>query len=629
MNVDLYQLDKIDDYDEAIEAIEDYVEALVDEFVSEKEGLAYLKAYPEMAEYVGSWIDHLIYFAYNYLNLTLPHLTPENVEVVVTELFPKKVSLLNLEDANSAIPELIAFWDFLGRKYQHEPAQEIVLLLKKISFQFLDKMKNPQNFGLAKSFFHMGTEAGFDLTNPEELKQFQESYNNQQIPLNLNNQFPNLVHSLIGKLIFKEIIEELEEEIIEELEEESVELPPISSKTISILEKQKIDLNQPGSILKDFQSLLDFIGEKGIPVSSKQKVLPMKSLAQLNQQLTEPIPIALKRPVQKSYPTINGLYLLLRASGLGQIIVKGKKYFLIKNQEILRIWNNLNPTERYFTLLEAWLIRAHEEILQESRYPYNEGFKCFEYWRTRSKSIEKINSYDEQKILNYYPGSHNLALMKLFGLVDFKYDKPGPGCGWRVKKIQKSAFGNALMGILFHAFSKRKGSWKYDNDPNVDMGELQPYLQIYFPDWQNIVTFPKPQFQAGIYTFKVHLDRAWRRLVIPSHMSLATLSELIIDSFDFDYDHLDMFQYKDRVGRMVEITHPYADGSVHTPEVKIGDLPLAEGETMMYIFDFGDWWEFLVQLETIELNSSNIEEPKVIKSYGKAPLQYPDEEQYY
>jgi hypothetical protein len=44
--------------------------------------------------------------------------------------------------------------------------------------------------------------------------------------------------------------------------------------------------------------------------------LSQTQLEDINTQLNRPIQVALKRPQQKSYPSISGLYLLLRASGL-------------------------------------------------------------------------------------------------------------------------------------------------------------------------------------------------------------------------------------------------------------------------------------------------------------------------
>ena len=119
MTVNLYRLDSIKDYDEAIKALEDYVAQLVEEFVEAPEGNTYLEAHPEMKEYVGSWIDHLLYFGYAYESVTLSHMTKNNVEIIVTQLFPSKISLLDPDEADTTIPEFIAFWQFHKREYKH------------------------------------------------------------------------------------------------------------------------------------------------------------------------------------------------------------------------------------------------------------------------------------------------------------------------------------------------------------------------------------------------------------------------------------------------------------------------------------------------------------------------------
>ena len=90
MSVNLYRIDSISDYDKAIEALSDYVEELVDEFVRSPEGQAYLQAHPEMEDYVGSWIDHLLYFGYAYESVTLPHMTKNNVEATLPGYFPTR-----------------------------------------------------------------------------------------------------------------------------------------------------------------------------------------------------------------------------------------------------------------------------------------------------------------------------------------------------------------------------------------------------------------------------------------------------------------------------------------------------------------------------------------------------------
>ena len=144
----------------------------------------------------------------------------------------------------------------------------------------------------------------------------------------------------------------------------------LSPEQEEFLQQQPIDTTGPGNILADFQVLLDFIGSKGVPVSKSLNFFQIKSLTELNASLSNPLAIELNRPQQKSYANIHGLYLLLRASGLSYVEGKGKKCILRLDPAVLESWNSLNPTERYFNLLETWLIWGNEEILCDRSNPF-------------------------------------------------------------------------------------------------------------------------------------------------------------------------------------------------------------------------------------------------------------------
>lgn len=85
-----------------------------------------------------------------------------------------------------------------------------------------------------------------------------------------------------------------------------------------VLQDLVIDESGPGTILHDFEALLAFLKERDLLVTSTQQ-LPLKALPEINARLARPLQFGLKRPLQKSYPHINGLYLLVRASGLTRI----------------------------------------------------------------------------------------------------------------------------------------------------------------------------------------------------------------------------------------------------------------------------------------------------------------------
>lgn len=84
----------------------------------------------------------------------------------------------------------------------------------------------------------------------------------------------------------------------------------LTSNEIQYLKDQRFNDNEPGSLLKDFSSLLDFIGTTGISVSKKNHLFSIKLLPSLNQLMSSPLESKLKRPQQKSFSHLNGLYLL-------------------------------------------------------------------------------------------------------------------------------------------------------------------------------------------------------------------------------------------------------------------------------------------------------------------------------
>ncbi|BAY08880.1 plasmid pRiA4b ORF-3 family protein [Calothrix sp. NIES-2098] len=396
------------------------------------------------------------------------------------------------------------------------------------------------------------------------------------------------------------------------------ELPSLTESQQQLLKELSIDENQPGTILRDFQTLIDFLQPKGVEVSSVNNLLPLKVLSELNLRLSHPIETKLKRPVQKSYPYINGLYLLLRSSGIAQLKSQGKKQILVLDEAVLAAWSSLNLTERYFTLLETWLIWGNNETIGERQDVWNNLFKCIQFWARVSDKGLKFAKYEDQNDVSYYPGLHNIALLELFGLLTIKQGKPQEGKGWRINSVQRLPLGDAVFRLLFSIGMLGK----FEDEVDINFGKLQPNFQPYFPEWERNLTLPKQGFNDGIYIFKVSVSKSWRRIAIPAKRQLSSLASIILDAFDFDYDHLYEFIYKDRFGRICKIGHPYLETPPFADRVRIGDLPLEPGASMTYLYDFGDNWEFNVQLEAIEPPDNKIKKAKILEIHGDAPQQY-------
>ena len=113
----------------------------------------------------------------------------------------------------------------------------------------------------------------------------------------------------------------------------------------SVLREQIIDEERPGPILRDFGTLLDFIGPEGINIKDGKKgLLPNKVIQELNSKMNRPMSNAQKRPRQAGFPYLHGLYLLLRSTGLGVLEGKGTKRRIALNEALLDSWQSLNST---------------------------------------------------------------------------------------------------------------------------------------------------------------------------------------------------------------------------------------------------------------------------------------------
>src|SRR6476619_5229039 len=82
-----------------------------------------------------------------------------------------------------------------------------------------------------------------------------------------------------------------------------------------VLRETPIDESGPGTAVRDFDALLDFVGPAGVEAGGKHHMFPMAALAALNARLVRPVELRLARPQLRSYPNLQALQLLGRATG--------------------------------------------------------------------------------------------------------------------------------------------------------------------------------------------------------------------------------------------------------------------------------------------------------------------------
>ena len=402
-------------------------------------------------------------------------------------------------------------------------------------------------------------------------------------------------------------------------------LPPKCQK---ILRNQVIDDRQPGTILQDFETLLTFVQENApVTVTKSTALLSMKYLPQLNERLSHPIKLDLKRPGHKSLPNVVGLYLLLRASGLAYIEGGGAKQRVVTDEAVLESWQQLTPTERYFSLLETWVIRALPEIIGERKGGIfgNLLYTWSTFFQRIPESGKTIEGDDEEaRMLRYFPGGAALCLLEMFGFITIHDADPEPGKGWRILSVEKTPLGEAMLIVLLSdEIDTLEDILLFQEKPIEEtFGMLQPKFQPFFPEWQKNLTLSTPEIREGTYIVKVSLGNVWRRIAIPGNLDMDWLSSVILNAFQFDHDHLYSFRYKNRFGLETEINHPYVEEPLFADEVAVQEVLRQPGMSMIFLYDFGDNWEFTVELERIDPVDPRLKKPKILEKHGKAPEQY-------
>lgn len=125
-------------------------------------------------------------------------------------------------------------------------------------------------------------------------------------------------------------------------------------------------------------------------------------------------------------------------------------------------------------------------------------------------------------------------------------------------------------------------------------------------------------------------EKPHRVLSIPMKQTLSMFAKEILDSFDFELDH--QYGYFDNIDNWVKSTEIYimeedpsfpAAGFV--TQVRVGEVFTTPNKKMMFLFDYGDEWRFIIELIRIENPSGKVKlAAKVLEKEGDPPPQYPD-----
>lgn len=384
------------------------------------------------------------------------------------------------------------------------------------------------------------------------------------------------------------------------------------------LRSLSITADQPGPILSDAHALLDFLDGPPTPTGNQNFVLPMKLLKEANQRMAEPLVNRMARPQLRSFPTLAGLYLLLRSMGLVTTQTKPKRAVFV-DPELRGRFNDLNPTEQYIALLSAYLFRVSVSIIgyhsrREGRYA--EIASCY----SQLNEVQTIRPGETSYLFESWDGKMDAAMLHEFGFVKLEMEsdvEEGKSAG--IARATRLPLGDAAYMTLLNVLS-----WSADEDDFYDT------CRPLFPDLKNRLTAPVAEFQPGEFTLNVSVGDCSRVIVAPAETDLDSFAYEILAAFNFDADHLYEYRYRDRTGidRRI-IDSRLNDGDMFADETRLGDVPLETGESFAFDYDFGDTTRFMITIKSISDQPSKRKKPKVTQRVGEPPPQYHWQEDYY
>jgi len=150
------------------------------------------------------WFQTLLDFGINYLGETVDLMSLGSVREFLHDFVPRKVSV-EADGAAAIIAELTAFWEYVGRVYALPQSPSIIEWLKAddLVAELKDGLSNPANFGMAKSLFSAGSNAGYDMTTEAGMAEFMVAYN-QSLTANQSEPAPEDDLRGFGETIVRE-----------------------------------------------------------------------------------------------------------------------------------------------------------------------------------------------------------------------------------------------------------------------------------------------------------------------------------------------------------------------------------------------------------------------------------------
>lgn len=384
--------------------------------------------------------------------------------------------------------------------------------------------------------------------------------------------------------------------------------------------------------IEDFGAFINFILKEDPDLLNITQFLGKNHCFKLNSQLHFQKTAIKASYNQDKYIAIDLFFRLAVESRLFLIQINSKNKFKLVKTACLEEFLNLNIYEKYVFLLEVfWTTYDFEEELSHSIYQLIELLNVICKTNSHSKIIKSDVGYGH--LFSYH--SKITKILRILGIceLDFienvksKYDDS-------IKSVMPTDFGREISKTLIRAldyintddyiiyiFKERLNLKKSE----VDKTFIELISTVFEPKLiSKTVNCNIEINKKGTYILKVSLDKnLWRVLKLSHDNTFHELHLLIQEAYDFDNDHMYAFYTGTsvRTGKEFYSANPLGESDEYD-ELTIEEEDIYKGHQFIYLFDFGDMWEFKIQvIDFIENEKAN---PQIIEYKGESPQQYPD-----
>lgn len=127
-----------------------------------------------------------------------------------------------------------------------------------------------------------------------------------------------------------------------------------------------------------------------------------------------------------------------------------------------------------------------------------------------------------------------------------------------------------------------------------------------------------------------------REIEALENTNLYKLAEAIVDAYNFSFDHCFGFFSNVSDGRYFDSERKYElftdlieegedlepTGAESVKKTKVSEVWKNIGDKMLFLFDYGKNWRFVVELTAFGEKDTKKKYPRIVKKIGQAPKQY-------